>query len=358
MTEAEKQTIVLPIRESADLSLAMMQLNRSNIMAQATDFDLALIKTILSELATNIIKYGVRGQIRISRIEQAGNIDIEILATDSGPGIENMTLAMRDNYSTGNTLGLGLPAAKRMADRFSIESSPTQGTTVRASKRIKGVWHNKDTNAHSTPIAHHLSSLLKTENTSPWDVATATRAKPGEFLCGDLAAVITLPGGLLLMLIDVTGHGHKAALLANSLLVFMQEQATPNLKILMLRTHEFLKGSQGAAISLMFIDTQSGHATYSGVGNTGAARIVGKPWRPISKDGVLGLRLPTAIEQDTVLSNSDLILMWTDGISERTAKKYAEENAHLPAQTLASRIVHENGKPFDDAGCLIFRWLN
>lgn len=357
MTETTVQTIMLPIRESADLSLAMMQLSRSGILARASEFDVALIRTIISELGTNIIKYGIRGEILVGRLEHKNAIDIDIVASDSGPGIENIRLAMQDSFSTGHTLGLGLPAVKRMADLFSIESSPAEGTTVRARKRIWGVWHSKDeaVNGRATPVSSMQADI---HEQTFWDVATVVRPKPGELVCGDLATLIHMPEGLLLVLIDVTGHGPKAAQLAQALAAFLQEQASPNIKQLMLRAHEFLKGTQGAALSLMFIDTKLGSASYCGVGNTCAARMSGNPWRPISKDGVLGLRLPTPIDQQIVLANADLILMWTDGISERLAKKYVEDHAYLPAQTLANRIVHETGKPFDDAGCLIFRWLN
>lgn len=358
MTDKPVQTVRLPIRETADLNLALMQLNRSGVMAQASEFDHALIRTIISELGTNIIKYGVRGEIIVSRLENAGNIDIDIAASDSGPGISNVGLAMQDSYSTGNTLGLGLPAVKRMADSFAIESVLTQGTIIRARKRIKGQWHNKDVKNSPYRTEHSTSYQSTTKDQILWDIATAVRPKPGEFVCGDLATYIIIPDGLLLVLIDVTGHGDKAEQLALRLLEFIKTHASQNLKVLMPQIHEFLKGSQGAALSLMFIDTKLGTASYSGVGNTGAARLTGQPWRPISKDGVLGLRLPTPIDQKTSLTNSDLILMWTDGISERIAKKYVEENAYLPAQALASRIVNETGKPFDDAGCLIFRWLN
>jgi len=358
MTERIDKSITLPIRDAADLNLALMQLSRSGIMAQASNFDLALIRTTISELSTNIIKYGVRGEITVSRIETDGDVDIDIVALDSGPGIKNVELAMQDSFSTGNTLGLGLPAVKRMTDSFSIQSTAGQGTRIHTRKRIKGNWFKKDTDNHQHNNQALESSQHALKHQALWDIATAVRPKPGEIVCGDFAACITIPAGLLLVLIDVTGHGVKAEKLGENLLSFIKDNASSDLNMLMSHIHHFLKGTQGAAISLMFIDTKLGCASYVGVGNTGAARVTGHPWRPVSKDGVLGMRLPTPIEQKTFLTNADLILMWTDGVSERAAKKYAEGNAYLPAQTLASRIVSDAGKPFDDAGCLIFRWLN
>jgi serine/threonine-protein kinase RsbT len=53
-----------------------------------------------------------------------------VVARDDGPGIPDLELAMRDSYSTGNGLGLGLPGARRLMDEFQIESEVSKGTTV------------------------------------------------------------------------------------------------------------------------------------------------------------------------------------------------------------------------------------
>ena len=58
-------------------------------------------------------------------------------AIDEGPGIENVELAMRDGYSTGKSLGLGLPGARRLMDEFAIETAVGKGTTVRMRKWVR-----------------------------------------------------------------------------------------------------------------------------------------------------------------------------------------------------------------------------
>ena len=92
-----------------------------------------LIATCVSELAMNIVKYAKYGQIEIIyRI----NRSIEIIATDRGPGINNIQQAMQDHFSSKGTLGLGLPGVKRMVDEFDIQSPPGLGTKVRIVKWI------------------------------------------------------------------------------------------------------------------------------------------------------------------------------------------------------------------------------
>jgi serine/threonine-protein kinase RsbT len=88
------------------------------------------IKTIVSELAYNIIKYAKKGLIKISQLEERGKKGILIEATDRGPGIIDIDNALKDNYSTSGTLGLGLPGIKRMANYLKIESYPDKGTKV------------------------------------------------------------------------------------------------------------------------------------------------------------------------------------------------------------------------------------
>ncbi len=92
--------------------------------------DQTLIATAISELARNIVSYAGRGTIGLSRIEAAGRTGIMIVAHDDGPGIADIQLAMRDGYSTGNSLGVGLPGARRLVDELEVQSTVGVGTTV------------------------------------------------------------------------------------------------------------------------------------------------------------------------------------------------------------------------------------
>jgi serine/threonine-protein kinase RsbT len=96
--------------------------------------DQSRVATAASELARNILKYAGRGHITIMPAEYDGRTGIEILAEDRGPGIEDVEQAMKDRYSSGGTLGLGLPGVRRLMDVFKIESAPGQGTRVMALK--------------------------------------------------------------------------------------------------------------------------------------------------------------------------------------------------------------------------------
>ena len=107
--------------------------------SQAAGFDETpsrMIATAVSELVRNILKYAGSGEIRLRQVKGKGGRGIEIEAVDFGPGIADCEAAMRDHFSSGGTLGLGLPGVERMMDEFSLESTPGEGTRVTARKWI------------------------------------------------------------------------------------------------------------------------------------------------------------------------------------------------------------------------------
>ena len=106
-------------------------------LANELGFDLAMamkMKTVVSELAHNILKYAGAGFIQIKPLQSDRGNGIEIHSSDRGPGIEDIEKALSDNFSTSGTLGLGLPGVKRLADEFEIDSAPGQGTKVTVRK--------------------------------------------------------------------------------------------------------------------------------------------------------------------------------------------------------------------------------
>lgn len=88
------------------------------------------VVTAVSEIVRNIIKYAGSGEISIRAIEDGPRIGMEVEARDRGPGIVDLDEAMQDHYSSGGTLGLGLPGVKRMMDQLEIDTAPGKGTRV------------------------------------------------------------------------------------------------------------------------------------------------------------------------------------------------------------------------------------
>lgn len=100
--------------------------------------DLTLIATAISEIARNIVLYARAGEMVFRLVDEGDRQGIVVMARDDGPGIEDVHMAMRDDYSTGQGLGLGLPGARRLMDEFEIASARGEGTTVTMRKWIVG----------------------------------------------------------------------------------------------------------------------------------------------------------------------------------------------------------------------------
>jgi serine/threonine-protein kinase RsbT len=92
--------------------------------------DQTKIVTAASELARNTLQYGGGGTVTIDTVENLGRRGVRLTFEDDGPGIPDVEIAMRDGYTTGGGLGLGLGGARRLSSDFSIQSAPGQGTRV------------------------------------------------------------------------------------------------------------------------------------------------------------------------------------------------------------------------------------
>jgi serine/threonine-protein kinase RsbT len=121
--------VVVTVSTDADVVAAREKGRELSAQLGFSSIDLTLIVTAISELARNILLYADKGEILL-RVDNDGRPGIVVVARDEGPGIPDVDLAMRDSYSTGNGLGLGLPGARRLMDEFVIESEVSKGTTV------------------------------------------------------------------------------------------------------------------------------------------------------------------------------------------------------------------------------------
>lgn len=86
--------------------------------------------TAASELVRNMLKYANGGVALLEIVSKDRTTGIKLTFSDQGPGIADIKLAMQDGYSTGRSLGVGLPGAKRLVNEFDIKSEVGKGTTV------------------------------------------------------------------------------------------------------------------------------------------------------------------------------------------------------------------------------------
>jgi serine/threonine-protein kinase RsbT len=99
--------------------------------------DLTIIATAISEIARNIVVYAKHGEVTLTPVAEGSRRGILVVAQDTGPGIPDIEQAMRDGFSTGQSLGLGLPGARRLMDEFEVRSQVGMGTTVTMRKWVR-----------------------------------------------------------------------------------------------------------------------------------------------------------------------------------------------------------------------------
>ena len=124
------KTGTVPIRSDADVVMV-----RQQVRAWAVDLGFGLVDqtkivTAASELARNALIYGGGGTMSLEALNNGLRKGLRLTFEDHGPGIADMELAMKDGYTTGTGLGLGLSGAKRLSNEFEIRSTPGEGTRI------------------------------------------------------------------------------------------------------------------------------------------------------------------------------------------------------------------------------------
>ena len=127
----------LSIKTERDIVAARRTVREAAIQLGFGETDVTRIVTAASELARNIYKYAGEGVMRWRTVELGSRAGIELQFIDRGPGIQDVTLAFKDGYSTSRGMGMGLPGAKRLMDDLQIESIVGQGTSVTLKKWLR-----------------------------------------------------------------------------------------------------------------------------------------------------------------------------------------------------------------------------
>jgi serine/threonine-protein kinase RsbT len=120
----------VPLRSSDDVVRVRQAVRARAIAAGFSLVDQTKIVTAASEIGRNTVDYGGGGTLRIEVLRDGKRRGVRLTFTDQGPGIADIATAMKDGYTTGHGLGLGLSGAKRLCNEFDIKSTPGQGTMV------------------------------------------------------------------------------------------------------------------------------------------------------------------------------------------------------------------------------------
>ena len=130
----ENKEVTLQVYDEVDVAYAALEAREFAKIIGFNTTSQFMISTAVSELARNIYVYAKKGTIILSSLEKELNNGIQIIADDEGPGIVDIEKALKNDYSTGGTMGVGLPGTKRLMDEFEITTNLGKGTIIKVVK--------------------------------------------------------------------------------------------------------------------------------------------------------------------------------------------------------------------------------
>ncbi len=334
LSQLSARTVRCPIQ---DLSQVGESRRMGQDLAQRLAFDetqAGRLAIVITELGNNIIKHGsADGELLLRTLQHNGEtIGLEVLAIDNGRGMDNVNRNMADGYSTAGTAGTGLGAIRRLADDFTIYSTPGKGTAVLA--RVRACER------HRTSVDGFRLGAVCVE-------------KPGEPISGDGWCVVPRAGMLLAMVVDGLGHGVFAAEAANEAIRVFSETPSQQPAQLVDVIHAALQKTRGAAVAVAAVNTAKGTLHYAGLGNIAAVILNANGERRslISQNGTAGVEARRIQEYTYPWQRGAMLIMHSDGLKQWTLDAYAGALQHDPA-VIAGLLYRDFRRGTDDVTVL------
>ena len=285
----------------------------------------------VTEMATNVRLHAGGGELLICPSGAAGGPAwLDLLALDNGPGIRDMTRAMEDGFSTAGTAGQGLGAVKRLADESSLFYLQGKGTASWSRFRLGSLPAVAAVGVLSVPVK-------------------------GETKCGD--GHLLLPGTVrsLYMVVDGLGHGIGANEAAQEAILTVSKHSGDTATEMVQRSHDALKKTRGAAMSVAIIDHDRQICTYAGVGNITGMLVAGASSRTmVSQNGTLGAVLPRAVQEYTYpIERNTLLVMFSDGLNTRAELGSYAGVQHRHPMVMAGLLYRDFTRRRDDATVMV-----
>jgi anti-sigma regulatory factor (Ser/Thr protein kinase) len=319
-----RRQAVFKVNDLSDISMA----RRAGLdLARVLKFDenrKASLSFIITEAATNIVRHAARGEIIIRPVSQGTLAGIEVLALDSGPGIENGKA-----YA-----GTGLSAIRQQADDVDLHSIHGRGTVLWA----------------------RLWSHAPGDQQSEWDIGVVCLPLESEQECGDGWQVITDGDSLYAMVADGLGHGPDAAHASQAALDVLGRFSAFSPARVLDEAHHALTGTRGAAVAVARILPLDGKVCFAGVGNIEGQIINGDADRhTVSHNGIVGSNIRKIQEFTYPWEHKSMLIMHSDGLATRwDLSSYPGLNICHPA-VIAGVLYRDFVRRRDDVIVLVLR---
>lgn len=290
------------------------------------------IGIVATEAATNVLLHAKKGELLLCPFAQGDHFWLDILAIDGGPGIQDVARAMEDGFSSIGTAGQGLGAIARLSDESSLYTNPGKGTIYWCRFKSAGA----------------ASAML---------IGLVNIPIHGETVCGDSYFIQVEPSRSIYMMVDGLGHGQGAADAATEAVASVSRFTRESAAEIIMRTHDALKKTRGAAMSVAIIDHERLVVKYAGVGNVSASLLNGVSSRSlVCQNGTLGAVIPRVPQEYTYpIEGNTALLMFSDGLVTRTSTiGYPGIQNRHPA-LIAGVLFRDFSRRRDDATVMIAR---
>jgi anti-sigma regulatory factor (Ser/Thr protein kinase) len=328
-TPAEHEMRWLRVEEPSAVSAC-----RRTAMAMASELEFPAgradrLALAVTEAASNLHKHAREGALLLRIGRDSGPPGIELVTVDAGPGLPDVTAALRDGHSTAGTLGIGLGSIRRQADFCDIYSAA--GRMVLVAR----FWAEP----RDGPVIR---------------CAGLTRPIIGEVECGDAYGAMRAGDVLTGALCDGLGHGPLAAAAAREALSAVFEEVAGEPAALLERAHRRMGGTRGGALAIAQIDGPA--VRFAGLGNI-AAWILSPDSRSgmASIPGIAGHQARRFRQFEYPLPPKAVVIMHSDGLTSRWDASALPGLAGRDPLIIAAALLAEAGRHRDDAGVLVLR---
>lgn len=291
------------------------------------------VALVVTELGNNLVRHAHHGALLIAcKPERA---EIEIVATDRGPGIADIARCLRDGFSTGGTPGTGLGAVRRLSSEFHVHTAVPDGTVM--------VCRVRPANAPA-PASQGIL------------VAGLSVAIAGEDVCGDSWAVALDGSAASAIVADGLGHGPDAAEASQAALDVFAANPQADLRAAITATHGRLRSTRGAAVTFLQLDAGDGIVRSCGAGNVTARIVSGDTDRTVlTQHGTAGVQIRTPEEMRHTWPPHALVVVHSDGLESRWTPQRLLPVLGRDPMLAAALLLRDHSRRRDDATVVVLR---
>lgn len=321
-----------PVHDESQVGAAR---RKARLVAEMASLDEVMVEhaaIVATELSTNMLRHAGGGDLLIQEITDDDFKGLELLAVDRGPGMRDVRRSLEDGHSTRGTPGTGLGAARRLSTIFDVYSEPDRGTVV---------------------LSRIGSSATGKSSETRWG-AVLTSA-PGESVSGDQWAIVRGTDSLSLMVVDGLGHGMRAHDAAREAVTVFLAHAQEQPGAILIRLHEALHSSRGAALAIARVDLRSSTVTYAGIGNVAGVivRTDGQQHGLVSNNGTIGAESISVREFQYEWRTGETFIMHSDGLRTRWSVKERAGLASCHPAIIAAVLHRDYLRGRDDATVVV-----